>query len=191
MMQTGIPNVYPWVRYKDVMVNGALRKDLSLLDVRTLAEFREMHIPGALNIPLADLPMKVEEVKTWAQGNPVVLMCRTQNRATMAYEQLGKSGIPNCHVLEGGMAAWDDAKHPVVRGQKGMPLERQVRMVAGAVIVLGVLLGFVIHPWLHVLPAVVGAGLFHAGMTDSCMMAMLLSKIPFNLETAVGRQKDS
>ena len=179
-MKMTIDNVYPWVRQEDVMANGALRKDLCMVDVRTPSEFGEMHIPGALNIPLADLRMKVDVVKIQAQGNPVVLMCRTQNRATMAYEQLEKAGVPNCHVLEGGMAAWDEAKHPVVRGQKGMSLERQVRMLAGAVIVLGVLLGFVIHPWLHVFPAVVGAGLFHAGMTDSCMMAMLLSKLPFN-----------
>ena len=88
--------------------------------------------------------------------------------------------MSNCHLLEGGIHAWKAAGHPVVQGRRGISLEGQVRMVAGVLIVIGVILGVAVNPWFLVLPAGVGAGLFHAGYTDSCLMGLALAKLSFN-----------
>lgn len=183
MMEAMVSNsntVYPWVRDEDILNNGKLREDLCLIDVRTPGEYGEAHVPGSQNIPLADVERHISEIKAKRTDRPIVLICRTQNRIKIAYDQLTKNGITNCHLLEGGITAWTAAGHPVVRGEKAISLERQVRMVAGAMIVVGVSLGVTINPWFLVIPAAAGAGLFHAGLTDSCFMGMLLAVLPFN-----------
>jgi rhodanese-related sulfurtransferase len=170
--------VYPWVRAQDIMQDGKVRTDFQVIDVRTPAEFGEMHVPGAINVPLADIPSHFSELKAKSEEQPIVFMCRTQNRIKLVYDQLQQ---PNhCHLLEGGMTAWKAAGHPIVQGQRAISLEGQVRMVAGALIVLGTILGVAVNPWFLAVPAGVGAGLFHAGYTDSCLMGTILARLPFN-----------
>jgi len=170
----------PWVRDHDVLKDGNIREHLLMVDVRTPAEYAEVHIPGSLNVPLGDFPGNIGLVKERGIDKQVVLMCRTQNRAMQAYEQMVRAGVPDCHVLEGGISGWVKANHPVLEGRKAISLDRQVRMMAGGLIVIGAVLGFALDPWWHLLPAFVGAGLFYAGMTDSCMMGMLLARLPYN-----------
>ncbi len=172
--------VYPWVRAQDLMQNGTVRQDFQLIDVRTPAEFGEVHVPGAINVPLADVASHLSELKTKSEDRPIVLMCRTKNRIKLAYDELNQFGISNCHLLEGGITAWKAAGHPVVQGERAISLEGQVRMVAGVMIVLGVILGVTVNPWFLAIPAGVGAGLFHAGYTDSCLMGTIVAKLPFN-----------
>jgi len=69
---------------------------------------------------------------------------------------------------------------PVVRGKKSIPLERQVRIAAGFLVLLGAVLGFFVHPYFIGLSAFVGAGLMFAGITDTCGMALVLAKMPWN-----------
>ncbi|MDT7042394.1 rhodanese-like domain-containing protein [Candidatus Nitronereus thalassa] len=179
MMETAVQEkVYPWVRAQDILHEGKVRADFQVVDVRTPAEFQEAHVPGAVNIPLADIPAHLSELKAKSEEKPIVFMCRTQNRIKLAYDQLPQ---PNhCHLLEGGITAWKTAGHPVVQGQRAISLEGQVRMAAGVLIVVGTLLGVAVNPWFLLLPAGVGLGLFHAGYTDSCLMGMVLAKLPFN-----------
>ena len=61
-----------------------------------------------------------------------------------------------------------------------MSLERQVRIAAGFLALLGALLGFFVHPNYFGLYAFVGAGLMFAGITDTCGMAMLIARMPWN-----------
>ena len=150
------------------------------IDVRTPHEFESVHISGARNIPLPDLHAYVDELKTLSQERTVMLVCRTQNRVKIAYEYLTNNGLTNCGILDGGITAWVDQGKPVIKGQQGISLEGQVRAIAGGVILLGVALGFLIHSGFFLLPALVGAGLLHAGLTDSCLMGMVLSKLPMN-----------
>jgi hypothetical protein len=82
--------------------------------------------------------------------------------------------------VEGGTQAWDEAGLPVVRGQKAISLERQVRIAAGSLVLLGALLGYFAHPYWIALSAFVGAGLVFAGITDTCGMGMLLARMPWN-----------
>jgi hypothetical protein len=61
-----------------------------------------------------------------------------------------------------------------------MSLERQVRIAAGSLVVLGVVLSFLVHPYFIGLSAFIGAGLVFAGITDTCGMGILISKMPWN-----------
>ena len=99
---------------------------------------------------------------------------------TEACDYLGANGFTNCHVLEGGINEWMALGKPVMKGQHRLSLEGQVRAIAGGMILIGVALGFTVHSGFFLLPAIVGAGLLHAGLTDSCLMGLLLSKLPMN-----------
>jgi rhodanese-related sulfurtransferase len=156
----------------------AARPDLPLLDVRTPMEFDEVHPPQAQNLPLGDLlpgTMKLEK------DEPVYLLCRTGNRATTAANKFAEAGFTQPVVVEGGTEAWVAANLPVIRGaKKAISLERQVRVVAGSLVLAGVLLGWFVHRGFFGLSAFVGAGLVFAGITDFCGMGLLLAKMPWN-----------
>ena len=163
---------------EQVFVN--LSKEPLYIDVRTPQEFENIHIVGARNIPLPDLHKFIDELKTLSQEYRITLVCRTQNRVKIAYEYLINNGLTNCEILEGGITTWANQGKPVIKGQQSISLEGQVRAIAGGLILIGVTLGFLAHSGFFVLPAIVGAGLLHAGLTDSCLMGMVLSKLPMN-----------
>ncbi len=155
---------------------------LHLLDVRTSAEHAEIHVPNVPLVPLDQLEAtKLSSVNGFAKDQPLYIFCRTGNRAKQAAEKLEKSGYEQCHVVEGGTMAWAEAGLPVNRGtSKVIPLERQVRITAGAIVLIGVLLAHFVHPAFIWLSGFIGAGLVFAGITDWCGMGMLLAKMPWN-----------
>ncbi len=155
-------------------------KEPLYIDVRTPQEFEAVHISGARNIPLPDLHHYIDELKTISSEHVITLVCRTQNRVKIAYEYLANNGITNCGILEGGITAWLAQEKPVIKGQHRISLEGQVRAIAGVSILAGVALGFMVYSGFFLLPVIVGVGLLHAGLTDSCLMGMLLSKLPMN-----------
>lgn len=147
-----------------------------LIDVRTPAEFRELHVSGAQNVALDRL-----DPHQFAHHNgPLYVICRSGSRGEMACKQLDAAGVANVFNVEGGTLACEAAGLPVLRGKKAMSLERQVRIAAGSLVVLGVALGWWVHPGLFGLSAFVGAGLVFAGVTDTCGMGMLLARMPWN-----------
>ncbi len=82
--------------------------------------------------------------------------------------------------VEGGTRAWQGAGLPVVQGKKILSLERQVRIATGTLVLIGAVLGWIIHPAFIGISAFVGAGLVFAGVTDSCAMGAMLAKMPWN-----------
>ena len=150
-----------------------------LLDVRTPAEFETEHIASAYNVPLDLLSEHGAEIRA-AVAEPVVLICRSGQRARKAEQALRAAGMSNLHVLDGGMLAWTAAGHPVRSGTPRMSLERQVRIVAGVATGAGGFLALFVNPLFAAIPALIGAGLAIAGATDSCLMGTLLAKLPFN-----------
>lgn len=151
---------------------------LLLLDVRTPAEFGSVHIPGSVLHPLTEL--SIERVQELSQGKDrCVVICRSGGRARQAAQQLSGK-LPNLEVLDGGISAWEAAGLPVERGVGVISLERQVRIAAGLLVVLGVLLGSLVNPLFYWVSAFVGAGLIFAGITDTCGMAMMLARMPWN-----------
>jgi rhodanese-related sulfurtransferase len=152
-----------------------------LLDVRTPAEFRELHVEFARNLPLDRLePTAVIAARGGAADEPLYIVCRSGSRGRQACEKFIKSGYSNVVNVEGGTLACEQAGFPVVRGKKVISLERQVRIVAGALVLLGAGLGWFIDVRFIGLSAFVGAGLIFAGVTDTCGMALLLGKMPWN-----------
>jgi rhodanese-related sulfurtransferase len=156
--------------------------ELPLIDVRTPVEFDEVHVPQAHNVPLEQFDAKT----LLASGQlpverPVYLLCRSGGRASKAAEKLGHAGLDNAVVVEGGTLAWIDAGLPVSRGKaKVISLERQVRIVAGSLVLAGVLLAVFVHPYFIGVSAFVGAGLVFAGITAWCGMGLLLARLPWN-----------
>lgn len=155
------------------------RPDTRLLDVRTPGEFEAEHIQGAYNVPLDTLGEHGPEIRA-AVAAPVVLVCRSGQRARKAEEALKSAGMDNLYVLDGGMNAWGAAGQPVRRGMPRMSLERQVRIAAGTLAATGGFLALAVNPLFAALPAFVGSGLVFAGITDTCAMGMLLARLPYN-----------
>ena len=159
----------------------AAQPDLPVLDVRTPAEFSAIHVPQARNIPLDTLnPQALLAAGAIRNGQPVYLLCHSGGRASRAAEQFAGAGFTTAVVVEGGTAAWEKAGLPVTRGKAFIGIERQVRIAAGSLVLLGVLLSYFAHPYFIGLSAFVGAGLVFAGITDWCGMGLLLAKAPWN-----------
>ncbi|MER7734558.1 rhodanese-like domain-containing protein [Streptomyces erythrochromogenes] len=149
-----------------------------LLDVRTPGEFRTSHIPGAHNVPLSILREHVADLRTHLDGG-VVLVCRSGSRAAQAQEALAEAGLADLSVLDGGMLAWEAAGAPVERGEARWDLERQVRLVAGSVVLATGVAGLFL-PGVHLIGTAIGAGLTFAALSNTCAMGMLLSRLPYN-----------
>ena len=155
---------------------------LHLLDVRTPAEYAEIHVPDVHLVSLYKLDAtKLASMNGFAKDQPLYIFCRTGARAKQAAEKLEKGGYAQCSVVEGGTMAWAEAGLPVTRGtSKVISLERQVRIAAGSIVLTGALLAQFVNPAFIWLSGFVGAGLLFAGITDWCGMGMLIAKMPWN-----------
>lgn len=152
--------------------------EIELIDVRTPPEFGEAHLEISRNVPLDRLDASA--VRGGAGDEVVYVICQKGGRGRQACEKLAAAGIANVVNVEGGTAACDAAGLPMVRGKKAISLERQVRIAAGSLVLIGVVLAWFVHPLFVLLPAFVGAGLVFAGLTDTCGMGMLLARMPWN-----------
>lgn len=149
-----------------------------LLDVRTPGEYETAHIPGSYNVPLDTFGEHAREVRS--VRDPVVLVCQSGQRARVAEEALRRGGMANLHVLDGGVNSWIAAGQPVVHGPKRISLERQVRIVAGSLAAVGGAVALLVSPWFALLPMFIGSGLLFSGVTNTCGMAILMSRLPYN-----------
>jgi len=144
---------------------GAMLKDgnsIDLIDVRTPGEFQEIHVSDR------------------DTSRPLYVICRSGARGSQACAKLLQSGIGNVIHVEGGTMAWDKAGLPVVRGQGVISLDRQVRVAAGFLAFCGAVMALTLDPRWALLSGVVGLGLMHAGITNSCMMGLMLARMPWN-----------
>jgi rhodanese-related sulfurtransferase len=156
-------------------------RKIDLIDVRTPIEFREVHVEFANNVPLDKLdPAAVIQARNGSSDEPLYLICRSGSRGRQACEKFLTAGFTNIINVEGGTVACVECGLPVVRGKKMISLERQVRIAAGFLVLLGALLGWFVHPAFIGLSAFVGAGLVFAGVTDTCGMGMMLARMPWN-----------
>lgn len=156
-------------------------KSIELIDVRTPVEFREVHVEFARNVPLDRLdPKAIQADRNGTADQPLYVVCRSGSRGKQACEKFMAAGVANVVNVEGGTAACEAAGLPVVRGKKAMSLERQVRIAAGFLVLVGAVLALTVHPYFAGLSAFVGAGLMFAGITDTCGMGMILARMPWN-----------
>lgn len=165
---------------RDLLASTKPLKPLRILDARTPAEFETAHIRGSQNVPLDVLDKHGSEVVGQLdQDHDVVLVCRSGQRAAQAAELLRIAGLAGGRVLEKGITDWEGRGFVVDRGVQRWELERQVRLVAGSLVVSSVV-GSIAVPRLKWLAAAVGAGLAYAAVTNTCAMARALSKLPYN-----------
>ncbi|MEM8783908.1 MAG: rhodanese family protein [Planctomycetota bacterium] len=151
-----------------------------LIDVRTPAEFRAVHVRGARLAPLDQLdPGQVAASRPADATGPTLILCKSGRRAAQAAQQLATFDH-EALVVEGGTEACVAAGLPVQRGKRAVSLERQVRIAAGSLVFVGTALAYFVHPAFLVLPGFVGAGLVFAGVTDTCGMGLLLARMPWN-----------
>ena len=163
---------------KDSHALSIQKAEVKFLDVRSAFEFSQAHIKDALNVPLDMLIGRIPELSQTKQS--YIVLCRTGNRSPMAADMLIQAGISSVKVMDGGMTQWQKQKLPVVKGQGGVSLERQVRVMAGSIVLCGILLSWLVNSWFIGISIFVSCGLIYAGLTDNCMMGMLLMKLPYN-----------
>jgi rhodanese-related sulfurtransferase len=151
--------------------------EISLIDVRTPAEFGGLHAKGAINYPIESL--KLESIP-FSKEEEIHVICQSGGRSMKVCQKLKAAGFTHVVNVEGGTSAWHAAGLPVVEGKKVMSLERQVRIAAGSLVVIGAAVGHFVHPGGFALSAFIGAGLVFAGVTDTCGMGMMIAKMPWN-----------
>jgi rhodanese-related sulfurtransferase len=144
----------------------------SIVDVRSRDEYLQEHIPGSQNIPLEELLSNTERLK---QQEKLIISCRSGNRAAQACEHLQNMGLQNLQLLEGGLGGWKKANLPTVSLKKGFTIMQQVQIIVGVLVLTGVF-----YEPLWFLAPIAGVGMLFAGLTNTCMMAVLLSKMPWN-----------
>lgn len=154
--------------------------DVELVDIREPDEYARERIAVAKSQPLSALPDALNQ-----SGKTIVFTCRTGNRTSANAAQLAACACVPAYVLEGGLEGWKKAGFATaIDTSKPIEMMRQVQMIAGTLILLGVLLGTLVHPAFYGLSAFVGAGLFVAGSTGFCGMARILAYAPWNRKAA-------
>ena len=114
-------------------------------------------------------------------GESVYLLCQSGLRADLAIKKLAGEEDSHYIIIDGGLNALKAAGMDIEKGSSNLiSLERQVRIAAGALTVIGVVLGTFVNPYFYGLSAFVGAGLMFAGITNTCGMALALAKMPWN-----------
>lgn len=146
------------------------------IDVRSTTEFAAGHLPGAVNVPMDEFEARLADLGP----EPIVLICKSGKRARMVAGLL-EPCRRDVAVVEGGTDAWARARLPLVSSKKTRwSLERQVRLVAGLLILAGTIFALTTSRlWLG-LTGFVGGGLTFAGLTDLCPMGILLAAMPWN-----------
>ena len=152
--------------------------EVLLVDVREPSEHAGERIIGARLVPLSNFnPTRVPQ----EPGKKVVLHCMAGNRSAEAGRKLLEAGFDRVYNLKGGLQAWKGAGYATEYNPHApISLQRQAQIVAGTLVLLGTLLGAVISPWFLLFSGFVGVGLMFAGITDTCGMATLLAKLPYN-----------
>ncbi len=163
----------------DLLAEWLAAGEAVLVDVREDFEHREERIDDAVSRPLSKFD--ADALRRECGGKRVVFHCRSGKRSADAAGRFRQGDGPAFH-LAGGIDAWKDAGLPVTRPVSGarLPVMRQVQIAAGSLVVIGVVGGLTVSPWLFGVAAFVGCGLMFAGITGWCGMAKLLAVMPWN-----------
>ncbi|HJL89348.1 MAG TPA: rhodanese-like domain-containing protein [Acidimicrobiales bacterium] len=164
---------------KNQLQNGPA---VTLVDVRTSAEYETRHIAGSVHLPLDLLAGRCEQ---FAEAiGPIVLVCESGQRATQAGERLAAAGCRTASVLDGGVIAWNEAGGDLVLGKSRWAMDRQVRFTAGLLLVVGFALNTVVSGF-WVLSLLIGAALATTAALNICPMAVMLGMLPYNRGSSV------
>lgn len=150
-----------------------------VIDVRSAGEYNTSHIPESINLPVDQLDPHLRRIVN-AAGGTLILVCQSGGRAEQAADKLGQEGFSDMVVLAGGVNSWVQAGGPIEHGEvTKWALERQVRLVAGSIVFVSILLS-VWLPWAKWFAFAIGFGLSVAAVSNTCLMGMMLMKLPYN-----------
>lgn len=160
------------------VAKGLKAGQLTLVDIRERDEFAREHISGAVSLPLSQVEAAHLKI---APGQTVVFHCKSGQRTQANCDRLAARVDGDAFLLAGGLDAWRQAGLPVAENTKApLPMNRQVQITAGLLVLTGVVVGFLAHPAGFVLSGAIGAGLTFAGISGWCGMANLLAMMPWN-----------
>ncbi|MFE5188730.1 rhodanese-like domain-containing protein [Streptomyces sp. NPDC056628] len=166
--------------------------ELIIIDVRTPGEYAGGHLPGALNIPLDQIQRALPDIRHAADRGDILVVCASGARSENAGRILAEHGV-TAATLSGGTGAWAADGHELHRPQGAARatwgMERQVRLTAGVLVLLGLLLGHVVHPAFQLLSAGIAGGLVFSALTNTCGMAAVLAQLPHNRPRAADLDK--
>ena len=177
-------SVVPIVTPEQLHAEQLAGKSPALVDVRTAAEYRAGHIPGAQLIPAEELVPAIFENRlgrpALGRNETLYIICHAGQRAARVAERLRHSGLTNIALVDGGTQGWSQAGLPLRRQGNAISLERQVQIAIGSLLILKVVLGYGVHELFFAAAAFIGAGLIFAGVTRWCGMAQLIARLPWN-----------
>ncbi|MBT2376099.1 transporter [Streptomyces sp. CB00316] len=157
--------------------------ELTVIDVRTPGEYAGGHLPGALNVPLDQIQRALPDIRHVAERGDVLVVCASGTRSENACRILAENGV-TAATLSGGTGAWaadgHELRRPPGASRATWGMERQVRLTAGVIVLLGLLLGYVVHPAFQLVSAGIAGGLVFSALTNTCGMAAVLAKLPHN-----------
>jgi rhodanese-related sulfurtransferase len=87
------------------------RGPLKIIDVRSNAEWRRSHIPGAVKVPINELKGRIASLQLDAK-QPIIAICLSAHRSIPAVRLLHAHGFENAVQLKGGMLAWWNKNYP-------------------------------------------------------------------------------
>jgi rhodanese-related sulfurtransferase len=119
LARVGMENVVGWTlapkrasaKIPQITARSLAAAPQSVLDVRRRGEFESGHIPGATNVPLDELPQRLDEVP---RNGALAVICAGGYRSSMACSLLARAGVTNLANVTGGTTAWV---------QEGLPTE--------------------------------------------------------------------
>lgn len=157
--------------------------DVVLIDIRTADEYAREYIAKAHNKPLDELNPEAVSALQNGESKTIIFHCMTGNRTANNVATLERCAPNGFQILDGGLTAWKKAGLPTIEDKsQPLPIMRQVQMIAGFLVLVGVILGALFSPWFYLLSGFVGAGLMFAGITGYCGMAVMLMKCPWNCQ---------
>ncbi len=151
-------------------------KNIKIVDIRNPDEYARESIKGAENIPVDKL-----DQCSFDKDDLVIFHCQAGNRTRQCQDKIENLGLNKPYILEGGITAWKKANQPLNIDKKApLPVMRQVQIIVGFMVLVGVVLALTISPWFSLISAFFGGGLLFAGLTGFCGMANILMLLPYN-----------
>ncbi|WP_299998372.1 rhodanese family protein [uncultured Cedecea sp.] len=156
-------------------------KGALLVDIREADEYARENIPASRLLPLSAIEQGARLEKLTAD-DVVIFHCQSGARTAKNASKLAEIAAPaKALVLEGGLNNWKQTGLTLaIDKSQPLPIMRQVQIIAGSLVVLGVALGYSFNPIFFLLSGAVGAGLLFAGISGFCGLARLLNIMPWN-----------
>jgi rhodanese-related sulfurtransferase len=170
-----IPSLSP-TEARALLAQGAALIDIREPDEHARENIAEAHLLSLSAIENGDRLGPFEEYDT------VIFYCQSGTRTAQNAQKLAQAVAPaKVFILEGGLNGWKKTGEAILKDRsQPLPIMRQVQIVAGTLILIGVILGYSVHQAFFLISGFVGAGLLFAGVSGFCGMARLLGVMPWN-----------